>query len=170
MGGEFQLDAGLGPEEAAKRLGRHREEWITEKDFEWLASTGVNAVRVPVGYWAASDPNPPTPFVAGSLKYLDKVRRRRGPHTGTLATNQPTNQPTDQATNRPTSPWPLLESQAFEWAEKHNIRVLVCLHAAPGSQNGWEHSASRDGIPMWGKKGTPFVQQTVEVIHFLVDR
>ena len=157
MGGEFQLDAGLGPEEAAKRLGRHREEWITEKDFQWLAATGVNAVRIPVGYWAASDPNPPAPFVAGSLKYLDKVRGRRGcPHTGTLCRSRPTNR--------------VVELQAFEWAEKHDIRVLVCLHAAPGSQNGWEHSASRDGIPMWGKKGTPFVQQTVEVIQFFVNR
>ncbi len=34
--------------------------------------------------------------------------------------------------------------QAIEMAAATNIRVIICLHAAPGSQNGFEHSAPRD--------------------------
>ncbi|CAI5502747.1 unnamed protein product [Closterium sp. Naga37s-1] len=60
--------------------------------------------------------------------------------------------------------------QALDWAHTHSIRVIVCLHAAPGSQNGWEHSASRDGIPMWGKPGTPYMDETVDAVRFLVQR
>ncbi len=29
----------------------HRNSWITEADFAKLAGAGINAVRVPVGYW-----------------------------------------------------------------------------------------------------------------------
>ena len=29
----------------------HRNTWITEDDFEIMSSAGINAVRVPVGYW-----------------------------------------------------------------------------------------------------------------------
>lgn len=35
----------------AKRLRQHHREFIREEDFAWLASHGVNAVRIPVGYW-----------------------------------------------------------------------------------------------------------------------
>lgn len=130
MGGEMQLVLALGREEAEKRLRKHREEWIREEDFDWMAAHGVNSVRIPVGWWIAKSPAP-SEFVDGSLEYLDK---------------------------------------AFEWAEARGIRVVVCLHAAQGSQNGWEHSASRDGIPNWGKPGTTFVAQTLETIEFIVDR
>ncbi len=34
--------------------------------------------------------------------------------------------------------------QAIEMAAATNIRVIICIHAAPGSQNGFEHSAPRD--------------------------
>ncbi len=44
--------------EARERLRRHRETYITKKDFEWLAKHGINAVRVPVGYWALRDDPP----------------------------------------------------------------------------------------------------------------
>ncbi len=33
---------------------------------------------------------------------------------------------------------------AFDMAAVHNIRVVISLHAAPGSQNGFDHSAPRD--------------------------
>ena len=29
----------------------HRDTWVTEADFAFLASIGVNCVRLPVGYW-----------------------------------------------------------------------------------------------------------------------
>lgn len=52
-------------------LQKHRESFVQESDFRFLASKGINAVRIPVGYWIASDPNPPAPYVSGSLQALD---------------------------------------------------------------------------------------------------
>lgn len=52
---------------AATKLDRHRREFITEEDFKWLASHGINAVRIPVGYWILKDDGP---YVQG-VKYLD---------------------------------------------------------------------------------------------------
>src|SRR5580704_11078016 len=47
---EYTLCQKLGQQKAAARLQKHREEWITPDDFRWLASRGINAVRLPVGY------------------------------------------------------------------------------------------------------------------------
>lgn len=44
-----------------------------EDDFRFIANNGLNAVRIPVGWWIASDPNPPKPFVGGSLQALDNA-------------------------------------------------------------------------------------------------
>lgn len=49
------------------------------------------------------------------------------------------------------------------------MKVIVDLHAAPGSQNGWEHSSSRDGSQEWGLTDAN-IQQTVDVIDFLTAR
>ena len=49
------------------------------------------------------------------------------------------------------------------------MRIIIDLHAAPGSQNGWEHSSSRDGSQEWGKTDEN-IQQTVDVIEFLTAR
>ncbi|KAH7524433.1 hypothetical protein FEM48_Zijuj06G0118600 [Ziziphus jujuba var. spinosa] len=51
----------------------------------------------------------------------------------------------------------------------HQKMVIIDLHAAPGSQNGWEHSASRDGSQEWGKTDES-MKQTVDVIEFLASR
>ncbi|GAB2290573.1 hypothetical protein Dimus_024854 [Dionaea muscipula] len=59
--------------------------------------------------------------------------------------------------------------KCFGWAEKYGIRVLVDLHAAPGSQNGNEHSGTRDGSLEWGKTEES-IQQTLTVIDFLANR
>ena len=36
-----------GPE----RIAKHRQEFMTEADFAWLHTHGIEALRVPVGYW-----------------------------------------------------------------------------------------------------------------------
>ncbi|GJR32773.1 probable glucan 1,3-beta-glucosidase A [Tanacetum coccineum] len=108
----------------------HWETFIVEKDFKFIADSGLNAVRIPVGWWTANDPSPPKPFVGGSLQYLDK---------------------------------------AFLWAEKYNLKVILDLHAAPGSQNGFEHSATRDGLIEWGITDEN-IQETVRVIEFFTTR
>ncbi|CAH9089471.1 unnamed protein product [Cuscuta europaea] len=52
---------------------------------------------------------------------------------------------------------------------KYEVKVIIDLHAAPGSQNGWEHSATRDGSLEWGKTQDN-IRNTVAVINFLTAR
>ncbi|KAF2323023.1 hypothetical protein GH714_032897 [Hevea brasiliensis] len=56
---------------------------------------------------------------------------------------------------------------AFTWAEQYGMKVIVDLHAAQGSQNGNEHSATRDGFQEWGDS---YIPDTVAVIDFLAAR
>ena len=42
-------------------LERHWDTWITVEDFQWMASIGVNTVRLPLGYWHL-----PTEHTAGT--------------------------------------------------------------------------------------------------------
>lgn len=52
---------------AAKKLERHRKTFITEKDFKWLKEHGLNAVRLPVGYWLLEPDDP----YKGGMRYVD---------------------------------------------------------------------------------------------------
>lgn len=52
---------------------------------------------------------------------------------------------------------------------KYKLGVIIDLHAAPGSQNGYEHSASRDGSQEWGTTDAN-IALTVQVIDFLASR
>lgn len=54
-------------------MQNHWNSYITEEDFKYISSKGLNAVRIPVGWWIASDPTPPKPFVGGSLRALDNA-------------------------------------------------------------------------------------------------
>ncbi|KAH7683517.1 Glucan 1,3-beta-glucosidase protein [Dioscorea alata] len=130
MRGEFQITNGYGTENATAVMQEHWGSFIVEDDFEFMAASGLGGVRIPVGWWIASDPTPPWPFVGGSLLALDN---------------------------------------AFIWAEKYNLKVIIDLHAAPGSQNGFEHSGSRDGSTEWGTTQAN-IDQTVSVIEFLAAR
>jgi glucan 1,3-beta-glucosidase len=53
--------------DAAERLEAHRKSWITEEDFRWMAENGLNAVRIPVGYWVLDGD---APYIAAG-EYLD---------------------------------------------------------------------------------------------------
>nr|CAB3499607.1 unnamed protein product [Digitaria exilis] len=128
--GEYQLCNGYGTAKATQVLMNHWSTFIKESDFRFMASSGLNAVRIPVGWWIASDPYPPFPFVGGSLQALDN---------------------------------------AFRWAEKYNLGVIVDLHAAPGAQNPSEHSGTRDGSQEWGTTDAS-IAETVRVIDFLASR
>ncbi|KAH9756667.1 Mannan endo-1,4-beta-mannosidase [Citrus sinensis] len=130
MQGEFQVTNGYGPQKAPQVMRKHWSTYIVEDDFKFIAGNGLNAVRIPVGWWMASDPTPPAPYVGGSLQALDN---------------------------------------AFTWARKYELKIIIDLHAAPGSQNGFEHSSSRDGSQEWGLTDDN-IQQTVAVIDFLTAR
>ncbi|KAF9578591.1 hypothetical protein BGW38_005540 [Lunasporangiospora selenospora] len=60
--------------------------------------------------------------------------------------------------------------QGLRWAAKYGLRVMVELHGAPGSQNGWNHSGRvgkirwLDGTPDGEKNG----HRTIEVVTQLL--
>ncbi|XP_028755065.1 probable glucan 1,3-beta-glucosidase A [Neltuma alba] len=126
--GEYQITNGYGPLRAPQVMQDHWNTYITEEDFRFMSENGLTAVRIPVGWWIAHDPNPPKPFVGGSLAALDN---------------------------------------AFTWAQNHGMKVIVDLHAVQGSQNGNEHSGTRDGYIEWGES---YIPDTVAVIEFLAKR
>ncbi|KAG9450741.1 hypothetical protein H6P81_010706 [Aristolochia fimbriata] len=128
--GDYQLANGYGWDKGKEVLTKHRRNFITQEDFHFLSMNGINTVRIPVGWWIAYDPDPPAPFIGGSLASLDN---------------------------------------AFSWALTYNLKCIIDLHAAPGSQNGMEHSASRDGSVDW--PGSPeYISQSLDVIDFLASR
>ena len=52
---EFSL---MAEPDAAERLRRHRETFITADDFAWIAGQGLDLVRLPVGYWVLDGDSP----------------------------------------------------------------------------------------------------------------
>jgi aryl-phospho-beta-D-glucosidase BglC (GH1 family) len=143
-------------------LQDHRKTFIVESDFSFMSSSGLNAVRIPVGWWISSDPDPPLPFVGGSLQALDNAF--------------------DWAEYVVSSSFPLKNKEGISFLNhtastiflicvrrKYELGVIVDLHAAPGSQNPYEHSASRDGTQNWGTTDAN-IAQTVQVIDFLASR
>ena len=103
---EYTLCSDLGTK-AQSHLDRHRDKFITSADFRWIRDYGLNAVRLPVGYWALEAQGP---FVESS-RYIDF---------------------------------------ALDECHRNGLKLLLDLHGAPGSQNGWDHSG-RSGPINWHK-------------------
>jgi glucan 1,3-beta-glucosidase len=82
---------------AAQKITHHRDTFITEGDFAWLKANGINAVRVPIGFWGIEQREP----LLSTMPYID---------------------------------W------TMEMAAKYDLKVLLCMHGAFGSQNGQDHS------------------------------
>jgi len=110
---------------ARNKLERHRNEFITEADFIWMQQNGIQAVRLPVGYWVLKDD---PPFV-GAGKYLDF---------------------------------------AVRMCEKYQLKLLIDLHGAPGSQNGKDHSG-RIGTARW-RRDRQCQQAGIEVLIEIAKR
>jgi glucan 1,3-beta-glucosidase len=55
--------------DAENRLKTHRDMFITETDFVWLAEHGINTIRLPIGYWLFGDEPP----YIGTVEYVDRA-------------------------------------------------------------------------------------------------
>ncbi|KAI0232938.1 hypothetical protein L0F63_004085, partial [Massospora cicadina] len=51
------------------------------------------------------------------------------------------------------------------WAKRHGLNVMVDIHGAPGSQNGFDNSGKRDGIRFF--EDPKNIQRMLHVIHTL---
>lgn len=79
-------------------------------------------------------------------------------------TSSDTNQTTSVGPYIPGA-WPFF-LQALTWAQSHSINVIVDLHGAPGSQNGFDNSGQRTNNPVWGSNPAN-VSRTLDIIRFL---
>ena len=107
------------------KISRHQSQFIGQEDFEWMRDNGINAVRIPIGYWIFDGDSP----YASTLRHLD---------------------------------W------AVKMAKLCDIQVLICLHGAPGSQNGRDHSG-RIGKAEWYRRAA-YREQTIDVLEQLARR
>lgn len=80
--GEFKTMQFLGHQVGDARFEQHRATWITEADIAEIARSGLNTVRVPIGFWIVGfDNNDPgnqqewKVYAPGALKYLDMLIR-----------------------------------------------------------------------------------------------
>ncbi|KAI9266604.1 glycoside hydrolase superfamily [Phascolomyces articulosus] len=60
--------------------------------------------------------------------------------------------------------------RAIQWARKYGLRVMVELHTAPGSQNGWNHSGRYGQIGFLnGTHGDENANRTIKIIETMVE-
>ncbi|SPC67737.1 related to EXG1 - exo-beta-1,3-glucanase [Ustilago sp. UG-2017b] len=117
----------------------------------------------------------------GSLQPRDQARRILQKHLNTFVTEDDIRQIAAAGLNHVRIPigywafevssdepffklnqWDLLK-QAALWCGKYNLKVLVDLHAAPGSQNGYDHGGRR-GVSEWAGNATD-VQRTINILQ-----
>ena len=60
--------------------------------------------------------------------------------------------------------------KAIQWARKYGLRINLDLHAAPGSQNGWNHSGRLGSVNfLYSVMGVANVQRTLSYIRTLTE-
>ena len=96
---------------------------MTKADFEKIADAGFNIVRIPIG-----------------CMHLCQLHKRR------------TDISSDWAYQKANDPYvegaaPYID-KAIKWARQTNLKVLIDLHGAPGSQNGYDNSG-HNGTVDW---------------------
>lgn len=70
---EWDLMKILRCENALESLKHHRDTYITRDDFEKIKGFGLNAVRLPIGYWIVLGTSSSEPYVGPALNYVDQA-------------------------------------------------------------------------------------------------
>mmetsp|Transcript_68693 Transcript_68693/g.180121 ORF Transcript_68693/g.180121 Transcript_68693/m.180121 type:complete len:609 (-) Transcript_68693:35-1861(-) len=71
---EWGLCALLRKRRCAEEVIRlHREQHVTKADFEAIRACGLNAVRLPFGYWVVLGPSEDEPYVGPALEFIDRA-------------------------------------------------------------------------------------------------
>jgi glucan 1,3-beta-glucosidase len=124
--GEFAIMRKLGYTAGSAAFKLHRDFWITESEIATIAATGLNTVRVPVGFWIVCDD--------------DSTSYEFGSRSGCV--RDPSITTSDLQINKyARGSLAYLDRLINDWAVKYNVAVMLSLHAHQGSQNGYEHSA-----------------------------
>ncbi|KAJ7786634.1 exo-beta-1,3-glucanase [Mycena metata] len=59
-------------------------------------------------------------------------------------------------------------TKAITWATNHNLKLIIDLHGAPGSQNGFDNSGHKVSTPGWASNNTN-VQRTDAIIKTIAN-
>lgn len=68
--------------------------------------------------------------------------------------------------------WPYL-LKALNWAKANSLNVILDLHGAPGSQNGYDNSGQRTNQPVWATgnfnddASVTNVNRTIQILTFI---
>lgn len=63
--------------------------------------------------------------------------------------------------------WPYL-LRGLNWANQHGVHVILDLHGAPDSQNGFDNSGQR-GSANWANNASN-IERTLDIIRFMADK
>ncbi|KAJ2713097.1 hypothetical protein H4R19_002424 [Coemansia spiralis] len=69
---EWTFSATLGKAEARRQLEEHWDTFITRGHLETMAESGINWIRIPIGYWAFNL-TADEPFVDGQIPYVERL-------------------------------------------------------------------------------------------------
>ncbi|KAF7777607.1 CAZyme family GH5 [Agaricus bisporus var. burnettii] len=133
---EFDIAGGWGGQASARAvLEKHWDTFVTADTFTYLASVGINTVRIPIGHYILG-----SQFIIGTPfePFIDVYKNA----------------------------WPRL-LRVINQAAEVGIGVLIDMHAAPGSQNGQQHSGVSDGQTNFFKTQA-YQDLLVEALKYLV--
>ncbi|KAJ7773250.1 glycoside hydrolase family 5 protein [Mycena metata] len=152
------------------------EPWITPSIFQNTGNDNIvdeftfgsmqdpaTALSVLQNHWATWITE--ADFAAIAAAGLNHVRIPYG-YWSVPLTSADTNESTSTAPYTPGA-WPYL-LKALNWAKKYNIHVLLDLHGAPGSQNGFDNSGQRTATPAWSINAAN-ISRTVDTIRFVTE-
>ncbi len=60
---------------AREKLRAHQREFVREEDFAWMRANGVDAIRIPVGYWVFDGDDPYVPCI-GRLDWAFRMAEK----------------------------------------------------------------------------------------------
>ncbi|KAF7374908.1 Glycoside hydrolase family 5 protein [Mycena sanguinolenta] len=136
-------------------LQNHWATWITEDDFAAIAAAGLNHVRIPVGYWSvpltSADTNQSTSVEPYTPGMFDPGFLVGGSYHFFRS-----------------GAWPYL-LKALNWAKQYDIHVILDLHGAPGSQNGFDNSGQRTSTTEW-ENSSANQTRTVDTIRYFAEQ
>eukprot|EP00929_Paragymnodinium_shiwhaense_P107866 TRINITY_DN74212_c0_g1_i1.p1 TRINITY_DN74212_c0_g1~~TRINITY_DN74212_c0_g1_i1.p1 ORF type:complete len:744 (-),score=185.12 TRINITY_DN74212_c0_g1_i1:195-2426(-) len=111
-----------GDDKALELMKRHRATYVTRETFERIAARGLNAVRIPIGYWLFTGPRQGEPFLGPDVEPLDNAFRWAAELNLKVVLSMHGNvgfQSDHQASGRYGNSW-----QASDWNPEETIDVL----------------------------------------------
>ena len=132
--------------DAESKLQKHWQSWITKKDFQEIHDIGFNMVRIPIG----------------CKDYDRKINKLRTNEISDWAFRKLDNDPFIRGAAE-------YLDDAIEWAGDIGLQVIVDLHGAPGSQNGFDNSGQATKNAAWLKDSSN-VDHTLKVLQIIGHR